>query len=179
MTNDFETDLQWSHSLSDEPWWEAVYREAFVDFAGMRSVKQDGWAQRAGIDRQVFLTGGKILQIDEKARRSDWPDIILEYYSNEQQEKPGWIAKSLGIDYLAYAFVPSRRCYLLPFPTLRRAWKLNRREWYAHALVCENGFRVVRAKNRGYVTVSLAVPIPVLLQAVSDTMLVNWLDGAA
>ena len=172
--NKFGPDLGWSHSLSDEPWWEKVYREAFVDFESMRAIKQDGWAQRAGIDRQIFLTGGKVLQVDEKARREDWPDIILEYYSDEQRRIPGWIAKSLGIDYLAYAFVPSKRCYLLPFATLRRAWKLNRVDWHERATNRTDGFRLVRAQNPGYVTASVAVPTSTLLKAVSDAIAVGW-----
>lgn len=165
--NDFGRDLAWSHAQSDDPMWEQVYRSAFPTFAGMQSVSADGWAQRGGIDRQVFLADGTVLKIDEKARRKVWPDFCLEYWSDEARRIPGWIAKPLTMDYLAYAFVPTRTCYLLPWHSLRRAWWLHRNDWVAQ-------YREVRAQNPGYTTVSVAVPINVVLDAIRDAMVVQW-----
>lgn len=171
--NYFSEDLAFSIEQADEEWWRATYQEAFHDFAGMRYVQQDGWAQRGGIDRQVFLSGGQVLNIDEKTRRNAWPDIAIEFFSSIEQQTPGWIAKSLAIDYLAYAFLPTRRCFLLPWPTLRRAWKLYCKEWVQSARKGRDGFKIVRAQNPGYTTVSVAVPIPILLDAVGNAMIVD------
>jgi hypothetical protein len=165
--NDFRRDLEWSHSQSDAPWWEEVYRHAFPDFSTMHDVRKDGWAQRGGIDRQVILSDGTVLKIDEKARRTDYPDFCLEYYSDVRRKTPGWLGKPLTCDYIAYAFVPSRTCYLLPYQLLRRAWWNHRSEWVA-------GYREIRAENNGYTTVSVAVPIPVVLNAITGAMTVRW-----
>ena len=165
--NDFTDDLAWSHAQSDADWWEDVYRQAFPNFLTMTHLPADGWAQRAGIDRLVTLTDGTVLKIDEKVRRSQWPDILLEYWSDERRRSPGWIAKPLTCDYIAYAFAPTQVCYLLPFQTLRRAWFVNRQEWV-------EAYRRIEAQNAGYVTVSVAVPVPVLLDALADAMTVKW-----
>lgn len=165
--NNFNRDLQYSHDKSDAAWWEDVYRAAFYDYHSMQLIKQDGWAQRAGIDRIVNLESGKRLTIDEKVRRQDWPDIVLEYWSNYEKQIPGWIAKGLYCDYIAYAFEPSQRCYLIPYHTLRIAWKRNGKQWVKK-------YPKVEAKNATYTTVSVAVPIDQLMSALKDAMLITW-----
>jgi hypothetical protein len=37
------------------------------------------------------------------------PDFLLEYWSDYERRSPGWIEKDLACDFIAYAFVPSRR----------------------------------------------------------------------
>ena len=49
--HDFGESLRFSHSASDLPIWEEVYRQAFPSFAAMVDHRQDGEHQRAGIDR--------------------------------------------------------------------------------------------------------------------------------
>lgn len=170
--NDFATDLQWSQEQAFEPWWEEVYRQAFPGFSGMQSVAVDGWAQRGGIDRQVFLNDGTVLKIDEKSRRQAWPDFLLEYWSDEQRRIPGWIAKPLTCDYIAYAFVPTRTCYLLPFQLLRLAWQRHRHCWVER-------YGSKRAQNARYTTVSVPVPIDVVLASLSESMVVHWSAASA
>lgn len=130
-------------------------------------VRADGWAQRGGIDRVLTLSSGKTLTVDEKVRYEDYDDILLEAWSSIEHKRPGWIAKDLACDYIAYAFVPSRRCYLLPFQTLRAAWRANKGEWYA-------SLRKIRADNGSYTTESVAVPIDLLMGAMNDAMRVDW-----
>ena len=166
--NEFRRDLKWSHGQSDQPWWEEVYRAAFPSFSAMHEVRKDGWAQRGGIDRQVLLADGTVLKIDEKVRRTSYPDFCLEYWSDEARKVPGWIAKPLTCDFIAYAFAPTATCYVLPFQLLRSAWKSNRKEWVAT-------YRPpIRAENPGYTTVSVAVPIAVVLESLSGAMTVKW-----
>lgn len=167
MSADFTNDLAWSHAQSDQPWWEQVYREAFTGYVGMRDVRQDGWAQRAGIDRYVDLRDGTSLKVDEKVRRRDYPDICLEYWSDVDRKVRGWVAKDLSCDYIAYAFEPTATCYLFPFQTLRRAWRLNRERWVST-------YPRVEAKNAGWTTVSVAVPTDVVLDALRDAITVRW-----
>lgn len=167
VIHDFNKSLEKSQGYEDAPWWNEVYSEAFPNLAETISVRQDGWAQRGGIDRLVILEDGTVLKVDEKIRERVWGDFCLEYWSDRKRQIRGWVAKDLTCDYIAYAFVPNQTCYLLPFQMLRRAWRNNGQEWV-------RTYRKVEALNRGYTTVSVAVPIPVVLSAISDAMLVRW-----
>lgn len=170
--HDFNKSLKFSHDQADAPFWLEVYREAFPTLASAVSVRDDGWAQRGGIDRVLTLCGGRTITVDEKIRKKDWPDILLEYWSDRDRKKPGWVNKDLACDFIAYAFLPSQTCYLLPTLTLRRAWLLNGRDWIKQYQP------PVEAQNKGYVTVSVAVPRDVLLAALTDAMRVTWGDAA-
>lgn len=130
------------------------------------SVRDDGWAQRGGIDRVLTLACGRVFTVDEKVRTNDWPDILLEQWSDEERRKPGWVQKPLACDFIAYVFAPSRRCHLLPVPLLQRAWRHRGRAWIA-----EHGQRC--AQNVGYVSTSVSVPIPVLIGAMAEAMAIG------
>lgn len=167
MLHDFDAALALSHQYAAAPWWEAVYRSSFPDFVGMVDMRQDGQAQRRGVDRVVYCRRDKSFRIDEKVRAKDYGDILLEYWSDHARRKPGWVAKDLACDFIAYAVVPAEVCYLLPFEPLRRAWRLHRKRWVAHC-------RRVEAQNDGYVTVSVAVPVDTLLSALTAAMRTSW-----
>lgn len=173
VTHDFATCLRASQEQADAPWWEEVYRHAFPDFATMSYVG-DCPAQRDGVDRVVVTSSGHNYKIDEKVRIKDYKDFFLEFWSVKEKGKRSWIALDLAADFIAYAFVPSRRCYLLPFPPLRLAWRENHREW-----VSTYGEKIV--PNQGYTTRGVAVPIPVVMDAIRDAFLVTWTapDAAA
>ena len=113
----------------NEEFWSAIYNKAFPNLVNMMACPGDYASQRMGIDRVLLLSNGKVLKIDEKKREKEYNDILLEYLSNDQTNAPGWIEKDLAIDYLAYAFIQSRRCYLFPWAILRRAWMDNRQDW--------------------------------------------------
>ena len=172
----FQSSLAKSHAQEAAPWWDTVYRRAFPGLVSVVSVRQDGWAQRGGIDRVLTLSSGKTLTVDEKVREKSYPDILLEQWSSFERKTPGWMQKDLACDFIAYAFVPDQRCYLFPFPTLRRAWLDNGRDWLTAARDGHDGFRRVEAKNEGYTTVSVAVPIPALLAALHKAQIVDWGD---
>jgi hypothetical protein len=167
MLHRFADSLAMSESYVDAPWWLEVYRQAFPRLVAAVPIREDGWAQRAGIDRRLTLSCGQTLTIDEKVRAKDWPDFLLERWADAARKKPGWIQKPLVCDFIAYAYVPSRTCYLLPTPTLQRAWKLHGREWAKR-------YGEIRAQNPGYVTTSVPVPRDVLLRALQDAMTVRW-----
>jgi hypothetical protein len=174
MLHDFRQSLALSHEYEDAPWWLEVYSRAFPGFHSMMSVRKDGWAQRGGIDRVVQLKSGKSVTVDEKVRAKDWGDIALERWSDREKKVPGWVQKDLACDFIAYAFVPSQRCYLFPFLTLRRAWILEGKRWCDLAEQKAGGFSVVHAENRGYTTESIAVPLDILLASIRQSMTVSW-----
>lgn len=174
MIHDFQQSLAKSHAQADAPWWEDVYKEAFPSMVGMRSVRADGWAQRGGIDRLVDLRDGTSIKVDEKVRYEVYEDILLEVWSDRDRQKPGWIKKDLTCDYIAYAFVPTQMCYLLPFQLLKRAFEQNREDWHFNCQHGIDGFRIVEASNHNYVTQSAAIPIAVLLNALKEALVVRW-----
>jgi len=175
----FRESLESSKAHTEAHWWPSTYRAAFPTVRTIASVDEDGWAQRAGIDRVLTLECGRTVSIDEKVRLKDYGDILLEYWSNEGKRIRGWICKPLLCDFIAYAVVPTETCYLLPTLSLQRAWRLKARAWAERADAGERGFRRVRADNGSYVTASLAVPVPELLSAMQAAMTVTWSQEAA
>lgn len=162
----FQDSLALSEAYADAPWWLEMYRRAFPKLASAVPVRQDGWAQRGGIDRVLTLECGRTYTVDEKVRTEDWPDILLERWSDEARRIPGWVQKPLACDFIAYAFAPSGVCYLLPVVPLQRAWRQHGKEW-----IRRYGTR--RTQNVGYVSVSVPVPTDVLISAIADAMIIR------
>ena len=165
--HNFKERLAFSHAQSEQPFWFEVYRKAFPSLRAAVDVRADGWAQRGGIDRVLTLDSGRTISVDEKVREKAYPDFCLEYYSDEAGKIRGWVCKDLACDYIAYAFLPTQTCYLLPFLELRRAWRENAKHWIER-------FPKIKAKNSGYVTASVGVPIDVLLDAISQSQIIRW-----
>lgn len=163
----FRESLARSNTYTDADWWPEVYREAFPTMQAMVCVRNDGWAQRGGIDRVLTLECGRTVTVDEKVREKDYGDILLEYWSNKERRVHGWVCKPLACDFIAYAVAPTKTCYLLPVLTLRRAWRLCGPEWVKTHKVCE-------ARNEGYTTVSVAVPVGAVMDALKDASIVTW-----
>ena len=172
--HNFSDSLKKSKAQENAVWWEPVYRKAFPGFVQMMSVRNDGWAQRGGIDRVITLSSGKVITVDEKVRYTSYPDILLERWSDREKKTPGWMQKNLAMDFIAYAFVPDQRCYIFPFVQLRAVWKANGNTWISKAEKNKDGFRVVLADNVGYTTESIAVPIPELFSALHEAQVVDW-----
>lgn len=169
--NDFATDLAWSTDAEDEPFIEAVCRAAFPTMVSFAKSPGNTEAQRLGIDRWICLANGRTLTVDFKIRRKAWPDILLEYESSPG--RPGWIRRDLPIDFLIVAFVPSKTGYVFPWLQLRRAWETHGRAWWRAGKAEVDGFRLAPAPNRNYVTMSVCVPIPVLLNAIRDASVIR------
>jgi hypothetical protein len=189
VSGDFEPDLDWSHEVAGMPFWLDVYREAFPGFVAAHiPQKGDGWHQRAGRDRIVVLDDTSTITVDEKGRRKEWSDILVEIYSDYYRLIPGWgnPDKRLNCDYIGYAFVPTQVCYLLPYRELVRAMRLNQQAWVREALENEAierraGIHFVNARNprdrslpERYTTRSLAIPTQQLLTAIRDVMTIRW-----
>ena len=138
-----------------------TYRRAFPKLRSAVSVRDDGWARRGGVDRVLTLACGRTYTVDEKVRAEDWPDILLEQWSDEKAH-PGLGAEAAGLR----LYCLQRVCYLLPVMPLQRAWRQRGREW-----IKEYGQR--RTQNPGYVSVSVPVPKAVLMWAIIDAMVVS------
>ncbi len=149
-------------------WWSRFYARAVPNYAS-HTVVTDRQAQREGVDHELRLTGGGSLIVDCKCRCGSpvWrEDVLLEVWSNKQARTPGWLLKPLRCHYIAYGWPQFEVGFLLPFTLLRVAYERNKHDWKAQ------GLQVVTARNSTYDTVSVAVPISVLVAAVSDAMCV-------
>jgi len=165
--HDFADSLAASHRASDLPIWEEIYRKSFQGFLAMVDHRQDGEHQRAGIDRSVILENSKQILIDEKIRWKPYPDIAVEYLSNDRTGAPGWACKPLRADYIAYAIAPLGMCYLLPVIQLQQAWRRKGEIWKASCFI-------VRAPNSGYTTLSAAVPVHELFSEIGRALRVPF-----
>lgn len=158
-----------SHALSAQygpDWWLPIYRRAFPTLMSAVTVQQDGWAQRGGIDRLLTLACGRTYTVDEKVRTSDWPDVLLERWSDEGRKSPGWVQKPLACDFIAYAWAPTNTCVMLPVPALQRAWRQHGRAWIGL-------YGTKLAHNPAYVSVSVPVPRGVLMQSIVEAMFIT------
>lgn len=188
--HDFGEQLAYSHEQADACYWPEVYQQAFPDMVHSLDLRHDGWHQRAGRDRAVILASGRSIFIDEKVRSRAWDDIAIEVWSTYPARGsppfrpvpgavPGWGAKPLDCDFLAYAFEPIRTCYLFPFLGIRAAWEKHRAAWIRKANDEVGGFRWIVASNRRYNTISVAVPTAELQASIADALTVQWAREAA
>lgn len=189
--HDFNEQLAYSERASCEPFWNAVYRKAFPNMVNHMICSGNTQSQRMGVDRIVYLGNDKEIRIDEKKRKKSYGDVILEYISVDTTGAPGWIEKDLAIDYLAYAIMTTKQCYLFPWQLLRRVWCRFGREWIELAEQNERalaekkannpqfreyrntGFRIVEAKNWRYSTWSVAIPANLLRQRVAAASIID------
>lgn len=165
--NLFEQSYAIAENGKCEPFWNSVYKKAFLNMTNqMRGKTEKCNSQERGVDRIIYLENGKTITIDEKVRTRTYPDILLEYISNDQKNSPGWMEKDLSIDYLAYAFLDTKTAYLFDWRALKRAWTRYKKEWIAK-------YRRVEAQNLHYTTISVAVPIQEIRNKVSAAMIIE------
>lgn len=162
MKNDFKEDLKFSHDAEELKIWSGIYSKAFPS-CKTKNNREDGQLQRVGIDRTIVLASGKAIYVDEKIRRKDYGDILLEYISNDKHQTPGWVCKPLFCDYIAYAVLPTKMCYLLPVPQLQKAWSENGESWKAT-------YFISKAENEGYNTISVCVPVTEVFRAIGQSL---------
>ncbi len=173
VLHNFKKSLADSHRYEDMPIWEQVYKKAFPDMIGFISYRKDGFWQREGIDRGVFLENTKQIFIDEKVRKRNaitkkvYPDIALEYLSSAEHKKPGWVCKSLRADYIAYLIAPLGICHLLPVIQMQNAWIRYGAEWIKK-------YPKISAKNEGYTTISVGIPVDILYRAMGQEFRIKF-----
>jgi hypothetical protein len=167
VVHDFKKELAFSEKASHEPFWQAVYKKAFPDMVWNQLCPGKIQGQYLGIDRVVYLRSGKTLNIDEKKRKKDRNDFFLEYESKgPKYQAIGWMEKDLQIDYLAYAFMPSKRCYILPWQLLRKVWIEHKNEWFKK-------YEKKPGKNDGYDTWGLCVPIFAVTSRIKEGLFIQ------
>ena len=164
VIHNFQDQLEYSAELSDEMAWVAFYKRLWPDMIAAVRIDKNSQFQRWGVDREILLPNGKRFTIDEKKRKLDYGDLLLEEWSVAdfdwttktviKGKKIGWaLDTEKRCDFVAYAIQSSGKCFLLPFEMTRQTcihnlqrWKQNQ-NWYPKP-----------ARNNGYTTVNIAVP---------------------
>lgn len=166
IKNDFNKQNNKSHSAEVTEFWLAVYMQYFSNMVCWMSPTQKCKAQFAGIDRVILLDNSRTVFIDEKIREKEWGDILFEYVSNNKTMSKGWMDKDLTIDYLAYGFLDTEKAYIFDWRVLKRIWRFYKNKWIAQ-------YPKIEAKNKGYTTISVAVPISEVLKRYQGAILIK------
>ena len=162
--NNYREDIQFSTSLAAD--LDRFYLAWFPGAVKVEHV-EDLAMQKKGIDKLVYLEDGRVIKLEEKLRRKNWSDVLLETQS--RNGKPGWL-QTCRADYLAYVFEPSGTVYLLPVLLLQMAWRIFGPQW-----VKEFGIkRAVNATLGGYVSVNIPVPRKRLVVDIIRSMTGNF-----
>jgi len=172
---DYQADKSWSTSGHIHHIWDGIYRSAFgrpihIERVTSRQMQIDG------IDTIVRTANGLHWRVDEKTRRDAYGDVLLEVWSDRNLRRPGWIAKPLKIDFLAYAILPICSCYFFPYHRLRSAWTANGEQWIRKAYAGQAGYRTVFAHNQSWITESIAVETSIIVAAVGNCRRIEWRD---
>ena len=107
--------------------------------------------QSAGLDRIIHFDTGKVVGVEHKIREQIYNDILFEFISNDKTNTKGWMEKDLSCDLFIYGWNPLRKTYTFRWKELKDVWKKNKNNWL-------DKHRIVKAKNYGYYTHSVAVP---------------------
>ena len=140
----------------------------------MEKVPKGDPRQHLGIDRIITLRNGSKISIEEKLRYEDYPDFVLEIWSDEENLVKGWTRKDLCCDYINFATIPTRTCTILPWHAFQLACRRNWDEWQK-----TYPFRIRNPnedEDSGDKWTSVAFPVPrsVVLQAMTEAMQVIW-----
>lgn len=154
MVHDFHDDLRDSMGPGGDRRTESILKEFFANAPDFYV----DWSPREipyGHDLEVTAFGERYT-IEEKRRRVDYGDELLEDVSNDQTHSLGWTRKCSDVDYVLHVY--AERWVILPGPTLYLAFANWRRRW-----IDRYGER--RAANRGYHTINVPVPTQDLYEA--------------
>lgn len=163
--NNFPADLSYSLDKTDDTFVDEVYKKAFPHLKEIRVVT-DLETQKKGIDKILVFEGGNTVFVDEKRRRKDYGDILLEEYSNWERKTVGWLGKTKYTDYIAYIVAESKKIYLLPFLLLQKCWVDNYSQW-----LTEYGRKF--ADNSIYHTSNIAIPTDILIDMLKKSMTIS------
>lgn len=160
--NDFNIDLEYSLEERENEIFDRFYFRIFPHLEKIKLV-EDKSMQLKGIDKILIFENGKKLTIDEKKRRKDYGDILLEEYSNYETKKIGWLGREKYTDYIVYAIMSTKKIYIFPFLILQLAWIENYKSWLK-----KYGRRF--AQNKEYRTSNIPIPTEILLNAIKNKM---------
>lgn len=123
----FGEDLAWSNGPEARAFYKRIYRNRWPNCTIIYYTDNRHW-QALGIDCEIYNGIGR-LRVDEKLRRKDYGDVLIEFISDVEHNAPGWACKPLPIHMIAYGVMPAEIVYWLHFPRLQKAYKWFGRGW--------------------------------------------------
>jgi hypothetical protein len=164
--NNFTRDLEFSFDTKDDDFINKFYFRVFPNLDKIENVILME-LQKRGIDKILHFKNGKQVLIDEKKRRRNYGDILIEEYSNFETKKWGWISREKHTDYIVYIIMDIQKIYLLPFLLLQKAWIKNYKQWLSN--YGRKNAKNYNANNEFiYTTSNIAIPTTVLLTAIKN-----------
>ncbi len=173
--NYYGNDMQYADSQEIKMKADSLIREK-LSFMGpiMRidSIK-DKNMQFAGIDKLILFSNGKTLKLEEKVRRKDYGDLLIEIiadnnfatydhntnvFESTQPRGIGWGMKDYSSDLLFYFIETESKGFIFSWKKFQAIFKGYLPIWYKLALEKKQGFSLKIAKNKGYDTINIAVP---------------------
>ena len=162
MNRHFQMELAYSLEERGNEMFDKFYFRVFPHLKSIELVK-DINLQKLGIDKILIFESNKRIFIDEKKRRKDYGDILLEEYSDFDNKKIGWLSRSKFTDYIVYALMDTKKIYLLPFQLLQLAWISNYGKWL-------NEYGRKFSNNENYRTSNIPIPTEILLESIKQEM---------
>jgi len=134
--------------------------------------------QYAGVDKKVFFSNNTSLRIEEKVRRKDYGDLLIEIIADHRfasvdmvkrkiistkKRGLGWGFKDYQTDLLVYYYESTKRGYMLSWKKFKEMLKVNFNFWYGLAINNSYGFSIKKAKNRDingeeYFSINITIP---------------------
>lgn len=158
----FNTDLEYSLNGDFETEINNFYYRTFPNIKSITNT--DMSFQKLGIDKIINLNNGISITVEEKRRRKGYVDILLEYVSNNNSSRDGWVM-TCEADYLIYIIENTNKIYVLPMPLLKLAWLEHKEEWIE--------LYTVYGTNKNYKSLCAAIPVGVLINAIAYKMIHN------
>lgn len=158
--NNFQKDLIYSLKRNEDETINQTYFRIFPDLKEIVPEERLEY-QLKGIDKRLIFENSREMLVDEKKRRKDYGDILLEEYSNFENKKIGWLGRDKQTDYIAYVIYDSKKMYLLPFKLLQLAWLKNYPDWL-------DKYGRKFANNGNYKTSNIPIPTNELLNKIQE-----------
>jgi len=145
VVNDFRQDLKYSYK-------DKILNTLYKNKCNVKYIQviTDLQKQKQGIDKVLYFNNGKSITIDEKKRRRDYGDMLIETTKNVELNKKGWIYYTKA-DYIVYWIEGSRSVYFINFKKLQRLYLKNQITWNMN-------YKIPPVYNKYYTTQNIAVP---------------------
>lgn len=109
----FQTDLNYSHNDK--------ILNAYYKLKGFKYIQviTDLETQKKGIDKILYYGRNQSITIDEKKRRTNYDDLLVETMKNVESNKKGWLYYTQA-DYIVYWIEPLKKFYIIKFDKLQK-----------------------------------------------------------
>lgn len=158
----FDKSSSWEASISHEKF----IHDGYAKYVAPKTITNTEWVkngrQKEGLDKILHLSSNEKVGIEEKFRKKDYGDFLLEIWSSLEDKILGWCAKEIMADIVGYWIVPACTLYIFESKKLVQCLVDYRSDWEKFALSQQQGFRIADAKNPNYTTRSICVPHKIL-----------------